>query len=512
MSLANASIPTVHSVGHHKNSFSRFVHSSENHPMYAPVPVPTTASADSRLTSYTYTTTLNTTTPTCTTTTTKDSSAQRLDHQFFAYPSSRPTRQLETPAPAPAPMVVAHISSAVTGTFVTTAPQNGIHIPFPAVKINTAVAKSVIASATTATKVHVRVGALPKPNDEDETQDEPTCGNTDLSVAGVSSGAEESEGDIRHVLAERFKTKPCRNYEEKGVCPYEHRCMFAHGPHEARTAAMNIRDGLFTEEAIKSFRRAQRVAQREAAEAARALSRQQKLQQIASEEEKDRHRARPQGAPLPPPPSYDCALNASPLYSMGKANSFGGTTPVIHNQQHAAVKGTNGSSSSSDSSDSNPVSLLNLNGGHAHHQHCAETTTADQQQHSCLYEEQQQQYGAEQYGDGSSLCGDEDEYEEDHTNTNGEDAFGSSSVPLRSLAYDPFLFLTAGHQHEFQVPTSAPPAVYRRNPYSIVSVYRPLAAGSSRVVSGSETSAPMIKEVALVTDYLVVPANGLVMP
>lgn len=68
--------------------------------------------------------------------------------------------------------------------------------------------------------------------------------------------------DERHILAERFKTKMCRNYINSGACPYEARCMFAHGDDDLRTTEMNIRDGLFTEEAIKGFKRAHRLLQR----------------------------------------------------------------------------------------------------------------------------------------------------------------------------------------------------------------------------------------------------------
>lgn len=59
-----------------------------------------------------------------------------------------------------------------------------------------------------------------------------------------------------NVLVERYKTKMCRNYMVNGSCNYHSRCMFAHGEHELRTTDMNVRDGLFTEEAIKSFQRA----------------------------------------------------------------------------------------------------------------------------------------------------------------------------------------------------------------------------------------------------------------
>lgn len=85
--------------------------------------------------------------------------------------------------------------------------------------------------------------------------------------------------DERHILAERFKTKVCRNFLTQGFCPYESRCMFAHGDAEMRSADMNIRDGLFTEEAIKAFKRAHRMVER--AEAS---------------------------AMLPPPPAYSAAI------------------------------------------------------------------------------------------------------------------------------------------------------------------------------------------------------------
>ena len=58
-----------------------------------------------------------------------------------------------------------------------------------------------------------------------------------------------------HLLAERYKTKVCRNFVSLGCCPYETRCMFAHGEEELRNAEMNLCDGLITEEAIKSFQR-----------------------------------------------------------------------------------------------------------------------------------------------------------------------------------------------------------------------------------------------------------------
>jgi len=55
------------------------------------------------------------------------------------------------------------------------------------------------------------------------------------------------------ILAERFKTKMCRTWVDKGECPYEFRCMFAHGEADLRTKAMNVADGLTTDEAIRAF-------------------------------------------------------------------------------------------------------------------------------------------------------------------------------------------------------------------------------------------------------------------
>lgn len=68
------------------------------------------------------------------------------------------------------------------------------------------------------------------------------------------------------ILAERFKTQMCRNWERKGVCPYDNKCMFAHGEKDLRTPEANVRDGLFTEESIEAFRRAQRLLKKRASQ------------------------------------------------------------------------------------------------------------------------------------------------------------------------------------------------------------------------------------------------------
>lgn len=77
------------------------------------------------------------------------------------------------------------------------------------------------------------------------------------SPAAAAVAAAERAVERKAVLADRYKTRMCRNYEESGRCPYENKCMFAHGDAELRTTEMNLEDGLVTEEAIKAFQRQQ---------------------------------------------------------------------------------------------------------------------------------------------------------------------------------------------------------------------------------------------------------------
>lgn len=104
-----------------------------------------------------------------------------------------------------------------------------------------------------------------------------------VSTAGFSKNSSEhqqSSGNTKNnqqrkeqkILAERFKTQMCRNYERKGSCPYENKCMFAHGDADLRTPEMNVRDGLFTEESIEAFRRAQRLLKKRANQQAARLA------------------------------------------------------------------------------------------------------------------------------------------------------------------------------------------------------------------------------------------------
>jgi hypothetical protein len=59
--------------------------------------------------------------------------------------------------------------------------------------------------------------------------------------------------DSLPILADRFRTKVCRNFVAKGTCPYTDRCMFAHGDAQLRTPEMNFRDNLLTGAAIRDY-------------------------------------------------------------------------------------------------------------------------------------------------------------------------------------------------------------------------------------------------------------------
>jgi hypothetical protein len=74
-----------------------------------------------------------------------------------------------------------------------------------------------------------------------------------LSPATTIASAESRGHRHKPILAERFKTKLCRTFSDTGSCPYEERCMFAHGEANLRTKEMNLADKLTTEDAIRNF-------------------------------------------------------------------------------------------------------------------------------------------------------------------------------------------------------------------------------------------------------------------
>jgi len=72
-------------------------------------------------------------------------------------------------------------------------------------------------------------------------------------------GAITADHPHRPILADNFKTKACQHYEATGSCPFQARCMFAHGGADVRTREMNLADSLFTEGHIKAFVASQAV-------------------------------------------------------------------------------------------------------------------------------------------------------------------------------------------------------------------------------------------------------------
>jgi hypothetical protein len=96
-----------------------------------------------------------------------------------------------------------------------------------------------------------------------------------IVVPRVAPCAEPKDinAERKPVLADRYKTRMCRNYEETGKCPYEVKCMFAHGERELRTSEMNMEDGLTTEEAIRKFQREMILKRRMEIEAEEAAKR-----------------------------------------------------------------------------------------------------------------------------------------------------------------------------------------------------------------------------------------------
>lgn len=70
-------------------------------------------------------------------------------------------------------------------------------------------------------------------------------------------GTTQFKGAKGTTIAQRFKTCICRNFAG-GFCPYEDRCMFAHGEEELRSIDQNIAEGIVNSEAIMQHRRDRR--------------------------------------------------------------------------------------------------------------------------------------------------------------------------------------------------------------------------------------------------------------
>jgi hypothetical protein len=63
------------------------------------------------------------------------------------------------------------------------------------------------------------------------------------------------------IIAKKFRTKMCKNFAQKGSCPFDSRCMFAHGKSALRSAEQNFAEGLTSETAIKEFQRRESESQ-----------------------------------------------------------------------------------------------------------------------------------------------------------------------------------------------------------------------------------------------------------
>lgn len=135
--------------------------------------------------------------------------------------------------------------------------------------------RTVAAAATTGTALRASFGACTGGNKSAPPTTTPSAAAASYSSRyyhnarthhhhhhdGVDTADVDAEDESKkHIMAERYKTKMCKNFVSTGACPYEVRCMFAHGDGELRTAEMNMADGLTSEEAIKAYQQKQRRA------------------------------------------------------------------------------------------------------------------------------------------------------------------------------------------------------------------------------------------------------------
>ena len=394
--------------------------------------------------------------------------------QLVAQQQQKQKSQLATASVPPPVRLAAHMASATTGVFVSAAPLNGIHIPFPALR-------------------RAAAPRLPQQQEPTDATFAATNTNTNNKTAAVSE-------DPRKVLADRFKTRPCANYEATGACPYAHRCMFAHGPHEARTAEENVRDGLFTEEAIKSFRRAQRIALRDKALAEAREAEQQQQQQCAVSmniqpaevpivEATQQHQMFTAAAPAVviapiatvhapiavaypvadavPPPAY-CSSFAAPLqqqqqyvpmYTQAITAACGYDSAAPFDGPHCAFPS---------SFEGAPTCTAN------------DAFFADDD----AEEEEADPFAEGAYGDGDSLVGDyesaDDGQEDFAVSCTHDDAAEAMSVEaaissIASPQQAPAPLLAAQQQQQ--------PQLYRRNPYSLTAVVQPIPMPVRRAVA-----------------------------
>lgn len=83
------------------------------------------------------------------------------------------------------------------------------------------------------------------------------------NASGINNNNNNHAADSRTpIVAMRYRTRMCYNIAVSGTCEYQTRCMFAHSAEELRTPAMNLRDGLTSEAAVRKFQRDQHAANR----------------------------------------------------------------------------------------------------------------------------------------------------------------------------------------------------------------------------------------------------------
>lgn len=235
----------------------------------------------------------------------------------------------------------------------------------------------------------------------------------------------------RVVLADRYKTKLCDKWVEKGKCPYDRKCMFAHGEHELRTYEMNLMDDLTTEENIRQFRRNQRLEYQRCYYENYCLPDMMETMSLPPQYY--------QGAPPPPPhttsqlPVEQAAVLAAPTVavetstppakknnknknnkqSSSASSSANGSMTTIPAPRSAQQRGGSGGKNSSLTSDPTSSSCphetssragtveYNSNCGDSEHEHDYDAHEQQQQQYQGehLYQ-QQQPYNYNQYGGG----------------------------------------------------------------------------------------------------------------
>jgi hypothetical protein len=132
---------------------------------------------------------------------------------------------------------------------------------------------------------------------------------------GSAAGRAEAGAGPIPIIAERFKTKRCKKFEQTGHCPYLGKCMFAHGERELRTLEQNMEEGIVSQIAVYSLRRRMAKTKADGDEAPPAAM----------------------DAPADQPDRTATAGNTEPALSTYGANTVAGSVappPQLHWQQY----------------------------------------------------------------------------------------------------------------------------------------------------------------------------------